>query len=306
MNENEMMQADEISLFDLGTKLRDGWRYVLGGTVLGVAGAGLAIALIPPRYEAVALVQVGQVGQVGQVAQLGLVGQVSSVALEPTQQVVERMKTPTFQAAVARGVGNQSWLESIARADGSASGYLTPSVAKATMGQTAAPLLELKAKADSSEAARAIAEMAINELSKRQAELARPALERMQGDLHIAKERRKSAEVDLESLGKLVSVAGIRDDRFTQLSLMNSLRLQKQSELFFQRQMVAALEAALGAPATQPAKAMEAVFASDKPISPKKGLLLALGLIGGLLAGVLWVFLTDAWQRARSQRHAGS
>ena len=30
MNENEMMQDDEISLFDLWEKLRDGWRYVVG------------------------------------------------------------------------------------------------------------------------------------------------------------------------------------------------------------------------------------------------------------------------------------
>ena len=51
--------------------------------------------------------------------------------------------------------------------------------------------------------------------------------------------------------------------------------------------MIMALETALSAPATQPAKAIEDVFVSDKPVSPKKALLLALGLIGGLLAGVV-------------------
>ena len=62
MNENEMMQDDEISLFDLWEKLREGWLAVVGGAVLGIAGAVLAIFLIPPKYEAVAVVQVGQVG----------------------------------------------------------------------------------------------------------------------------------------------------------------------------------------------------------------------------------------------------
>jgi uncharacterized protein involved in exopolysaccharide biosynthesis len=55
-------------------------------------------------------------------------------------------------------------------------------------------------------------------------------------------------------------------------------------------------------PATQPAKALEAVYVADKPVSPKKTLLLALGLIGGLLAGVVSVFFVDAWRRARTQR----
>jgi LPS O-antigen subunit length determinant protein (WzzB/FepE family) len=304
MNENEMMQDDEISLFDLFEKLRDGWLTVVGGTVLGVAGAVLAIFLIPSKYEAVAVVQVGQVGQVGQVAQVGLVGLVSSVALEPTQQVVERMKTPTFQMAVAQGIGSQDWIDALSRSGGSAVDYLTLQVAKATIGQTAAPLMELKAKAGSPAEAQKIAEVAIQELSKRQGEIARPAIERMQGDLAIAKEKRQSAQTDLESLGKLVSSAGVKDERFTQLSLMNNLRLQKESELFFQRQMVAALEAALNPPATQAARAIEAVYVSEKPVSPKKSLLLVLGTIGGLLVGVLWVFGADTWRRARDKRTA--
>ena len=57
-----MMQEDEINLFDLLDKLRSGWRYVAGGALIGLLGAGLAIAVIPPVYEAVAVIQVGQVG----------------------------------------------------------------------------------------------------------------------------------------------------------------------------------------------------------------------------------------------------
>ena len=66
MSENEMIQDDEISLFDLWEKLRKGWKAVVGGVALGIGGALLAIALIPPRYEALAVVQVGLLGQVGQ------------------------------------------------------------------------------------------------------------------------------------------------------------------------------------------------------------------------------------------------
>jgi uncharacterized protein involved in exopolysaccharide biosynthesis len=302
MNENEMVQDDEISLFDLWERLRAGWRYVAGGTAIGLLGAGLALALISPKYEAVAVVQVGQTGQVGQVAQVGLVGQVTTLPVEPTQLSVERMKTPTFQMAVAKGAGIDDWIDALRRSATAGSDYLSLQVSKATVGQNAAPLMELRAKADSIENARKIAEVAIQELGKRQAEIAKPSIDRMRADLAIAKEKRQRAEEDLGSLSKLVAAAGIKDDRFTQLSLMNSLRLQKESELFFQRQLVAALEGALGPPATQPAKAIEPVFVSEKPISPKKALLLVLGLVGGLLAGVVAVFFVDAWRRAKGER----
>ena len=49
MNENEMVRDDEISLFDLWEKLREGWLVVVGGTVLGIVGAVLAIFLIRDR-----------------------------------------------------------------------------------------------------------------------------------------------------------------------------------------------------------------------------------------------------------------
>ncbi len=301
-----MIQEEEISLFDLWDKLREGWRYVAGGTAIGLLGAGLALTLIPPKYEAVAVVQVGQTGQVGQVAQVGLIGQVTTLPVEPTQLSVERMKTPTFQMAVAQGAGIQDWIDALRRSATAGNDYLSLQVSKATVGQNAAPLMELKAKADSIENARRIAEVAIQELGKRQSEIAKPAIDRMQADLAIAKEKRQRAEEDLGSLSKLVATAGIKDDRFTQLSLMNSLRLQKESELFFQRQLVAALEGALGPPATQPAKAVEPVFVSEKPVSPKKALLLVLGLVGGLLAGILAVFVADAWRRSRRHRRGVS
>ncbi len=219
---------------------------------------------------------------------------------------VERMKTPTFQMAVAQGAGIQDWIDALRRSATAGNDYLSLQVSKATVGQNAAPLMELKAKADSIENARKIAEVAILELGKRQSEIAKPAIVRMQADLAIAKEKRQRAEEDLGSLSKLVATAGIKDDRFTQLSLMNSLRLQKESELFFQRQLVAALEGALGPPATQPAKAVEPVFVSEKPVSPKKPLLLALGLVGGFLAGIVAVFVVDAWRRSRRQRRDAS
>lgn len=294
LSENEMIQDDEISLFDLWEKLRKGWKAVVGGVALGIGGALLAIALIPPRYEALAVVQVGLLGQVGQF-------KISGQPVEPPIQAVERMKTLAFQRRVAEVLGDQKWLDQITRTGTTKA--LEVQVIKATANLDV-PLIDMRVSADSRELALKKAQAVIAELIRSHGELAQPALNRMRADLAIAREKLKNAEHDLDALNKLVAATGIKDDRFTQLSLMTPLRIQKEAEIFSQRQLVMALETAFEAPATQPAKAIEEVFVSDKPVSPQKALLLALGGIGGLLAGMLWVLIGDASRRARTLRKA--
>lgn len=298
MNENEMLQEEEISLFDLWQRLREGRKIVFGAVVLGMVGAFMAIFLISPKYEAVAVVQVGQVGQVGQV-------KVSGVPVEAPIQAVERMKTPAFQRRVAEDLGDQAWLMDLSRAASGVTKDLAVQVVKATaVAGDQVPLIELRSSGSAPDAAKNKAEAAVGQLIKVHDELAQPALARMRSDLAITREKLASAERDLKSLDKLVASASVKDDRFTQLSLITSLRIQKESETFNQRQMIMALETALDVPATQRARTIEAVFVSDKPVSPKKSLLLALGVIGGLLFGVMWVFAADAWNRARERKLA--
>ena len=286
MSENDLVQDDEISLYELWERLRNGWRTVVGGALIGLAGAGAALMILPPKFEALVVVQVGQV---------------ISTPVEPPVQAVERMKTPAFQTAVAQALGDQTWLDALQRSANATAKYLVPQLVKATAASPA-PLIELRTNAATPAAAAAIANGAVKELAQRHAELAAPVLAKTRLDVAIARERLVNAERELESINKLVAAASIKDERFTQLALMSELRIQKQAELFNQRQMIMALETALTAPATQPARALEAVFVADKPVSPKKTLLLALGFIGGLLAGIVAVFFGDAWRRARVQR----
>jgi hypothetical protein len=295
MNENEIVQDDEISLFDLWEKLRDGWRYVVGATMLGVVGAGLAIMQQPLKYEAVAIAQVGQVGQVGQVAIPGQPGQAVSLPVEPVSQAIERMRTSAFQLRVADAVGHQAWRDDLMKSTAATTKYISLQILK-TSGQ----LIELKSSAATPELARDIALASINELAKRQSDLSKPMIDKTHSDLLIARDRLASAEREFQSISKWLNSVGVKDDRFTQLSLMTNLRVQKQSEAFQQRQSISALETALSGPYTRPAEVLEEVFVTT--IFPKKTLFLALGLIGGLLAGVVALFFVDAWRRAKRER----
>ncbi len=294
MNENDMMQADEISLYDLWERLQQGWRSIAAGVTIGIAGAVAGIVLLPPKYEAVAVVQVGQVGQVGQV-------RVSGQPVEPPVQAVERMNAPAFQRRVAQTLGDQDWLRALDQSSTGVSNALALKIIKSTA-TAEVPLIELRTGAESPEAAKRKAETVVAELVKVHSELAQPALTRMRADLKVNREKLASAERDLATLTQLVAAAGVKDERFTQLALMTSLRIQKESETFGQRQMITALETALESPATQSARAIEAIFVPETPASPKKTLLLALGTLGGLMVGVLWAFLANAWRQARAAR----
>jgi uncharacterized protein involved in exopolysaccharide biosynthesis len=234
MNKNELMKGDEISFFDLWDRLRSGWRHIIGGTLLGAVGAGLAITVLPSRYEAVAVVQVGQVGQVGQF------GQNPSVPVEPVTQAIERMKSPAFQMKVARSTEVQAWADDLLRSEGATTKYITLQIVKATAA-SGTPLIELRAYGGSAEIARKIAEASIDELAKRQLELAKPAVDKMQLDLNIAKANLSSAEKEVESIHKLMANIVVKDDRFSQLSLMTDLRVKKEVEFFKLRQVISSL-----------------------------------------------------------------
>ena len=268
MSENGVLPAEDLPEMTLWARLLVGWYYVLGGAALGVAGAGLAIAVLPATYEAIAVIHVGSIGQVG-------------------------------QFVVAQSLGDQEWGDALSRSPAATTKFLSVQLRRGS-----GALIELKARAGSPEKAKVAAEAAVVELSKRQAEIAKPMVDKMRGDLAITKEKLTGAENELEKLEKLSAMGGSRDDQFTQAALIASLHVQKQAEVFAQRQAIMAYETALLPPATQSARAIEAPFVVDKPVSPNRVLLIAAGLVGGLLAGAVPALLVDAWRRVK-RRDAG-
>lgn len=287
MNQNtfEQEQDDELNLFQAFEKLRDGWRVIFGAFLLCVFGAIALIFVLPEKFEAVSVVQVAQV---------------NGSPVEPTPHAVERMKTPMFQLRAAKVIGDDSWASSL-MSSASATSALSIQPIK-----TAPNLIELKASATTGKHAVAKVEAMVAELVASQKALADPTLARMRNDLTIAKEKLARAEKEMESIGKLMGTTTVKDDRFTRLSLMTSVRLQKEQEIFGQRQAILGLETALAAPATQPAMALEGTFVSDRPVSPKKTLILAVGGLLGLVLGAMLVFFLEAWRVRKQARLAAA
>ena len=282
----------EVSLFDLWEALKQRWRLIFGGLIVGVLGAVALIIVIPNQYEAVAVVQVGQVGEVGLVGQAGRLG--GSASVETAAQVVERVKLSAFQLKLAMRVQDPEWVNELNYAASSAPQRIFPQVIKATSTPGGAALIEIRAKGKSKESALNLVNASIEELAQKHDELAKIQIERLTLDLVIAKEKLARITKELDELRKLVASAGVKDERATQLSLITSLRIQKENELLAAQQIVFGLERALSPPATERTMSIEQAFVGERPVSPKKGLLLVLGLVCGLIIGVVFVFAANA------------
>lgn len=120
----------------------------------------------------------------------------------------------------------------------------------------------------------------------------------------MLKEKLVVVERELKELGSFAKGgSSVKDTQFAPVSLLTSMRVQKQSEVFGLQQQLAAMELSLLPPATVSTSALEVPFVAKKPVSPKKGLLIVLGAIGGLLLGVIWIFAASSWRRMQKASH---
>lgn len=78
---NDLQDDNAISFWDIANFLKEGWRWLAGGLLLGLACALAYVLVMPKTYEAQALFQGAKV--------LGS-------DLKATQQLIERLKFPTF------------------------------------------------------------------------------------------------------------------------------------------------------------------------------------------------------------------
>ena len=89
---NEDRFDDEVSLIDLVAFVKRNVLTLISGAILGGI-LGLVIAFsIAPQWEATALLRVGQLGSTGS-------------AIEPSLQVVDRIKNKSFQNDVLKNLG---------------------------------------------------------------------------------------------------------------------------------------------------------------------------------------------------------
>ncbi len=277
MNKNEMMPEDEISLFDFLKKLREIWKAIVVGLATGIACAVLGIFLIPPKYQAREVIQAGKV---------------AGTEIEAPQVMVERIKSPAFAVDVAKRLGDQKLLDLLLTGEDTGVLGMKVNIIRGTS------LIEVVAESMSSAVALKKIEVANELLLARYEKQSLPLREKLTRDIQLAQERLDATELELTKLEKIIPpIKSMHDYQFAPIALLAIQNTQKRAELLDLKRQLVSLQMLQLPPSTQPPSPIEQAFAGTMAVTPKKSLLLALGIIGGLLGGVGWGLVSNNFSR---------
>lgn len=272
--------SDEIELLPLLDKFLDQWRWWVGGAVLGGAlGLGAAF-VIPPKYAAQGIIQVAQV----------------TAPVESVPQTITRMQTLAFREEVVTRLVKQGLVS-----EASKDAWVKTLDGKAVFRpvKDANTYVEVNIEAPSQQLSRAVVSTVTDVLKERHQPLMNDRLQQVNKSIELAK-------ANLSELEKQYSgaKAALGNQNSAPVNYLELARLSEAGTLATQRQKLLDLESSKLAPATQPTGLVEPIGVSDRPVSPKKSILTAAGLVLGGMLGTLLSFALPAWWAYRRQQRA--
>ena len=280
MQQNESRVNDyEDAGIDLAKVYRvlvENKRWVIGIPLLFLGLTFFALRFIQPKWEASGLIQIGQIWQ-----------EKGAISIENGAAVVERVKNKTFQAHVLTKLGIPL------NEDDHLGKLYTDSIKIKVIPST--DLLELKVRAYSPKEATNWIQETVNYLQEVHKRLAEPTISRLQKQLVELKRQVLMVKSEKDGLIKNAELKGeIRPgNRFAENLLLTNYLLQMGSELreFELRQL--ALEEQLNLAKTFPTALMEQVYVPEKPVSPKKLLIVILATLIGVFIGIFTTLLIN-------------
>lgn len=267
---------DELSLWDILNFFKEGWGWLAGGLVLGLLCASTYLLVAPKQYEAIALFQGAKV--------LG-------AELEGSAQLIERLKFPTFY--------DQDQLKAcdVMRSEPGAvlAKRINPSVVKGTS------VLQVSYRARESTLAVRCLDAVMLRVIGAQNQQSASLLENAERQLDLTKQQLADVERLQAMLEKSsMSALDAADTKFSQAVLLMSTSLSKKDQIASLRKSILDQLANLAPPATRSAELIEPIYAPEVAVFPKKMLVLACGLVGGLVIGGLVFFVRRSWIARKS------
>lgn len=266
---NELQDDDEISIWDVVNFLKDGWRWLASGLLLGLACAIGYLVVTPKVYDATAILQPATVGMPTTTTTM------KGAEVEPVAQTLERLKLPTFYTAELVRACEAPSMQALA-------GSVNASQVKGNS------LIQVGYRASSVAVAEACVNAVIAQLIKSQGSVAAPLIKTLEEQLHATQRQLNEAEGFQSELEK-------RAVATSDSALLLVLALSKRENVVRLQKLVGEQKVLLSVPVTQPMQLLEPIYAPEKPILPKKVPVLAGGLFGGLVLGGLAFFVRRSW-----------
>ena len=274
-----MSDDDEINLWDLFEQVKSGWLWWVVGASIGLVGAIGYLFVVPPQYEATAVVQQATIGS----------GGMGKTPVEPITQTLERLKLSTFYTN-----------DVVMSCQADQARVLTTSIKSSVIkGNT---LLMLKFRAESAAVAEDCLTKVVNLLAASQDKVASPLIKELHDQTSLTQKQIIELEKFLEHYDKNLARTIATTD-LTSLLFLNAE--SKREELLKLQKLFSDQRIRLTEPLTQRLALLEEVYTSDNPVFPKKTLTILGGLMGGFLAGLLALFIHRSW-KSRSMTKTGA
>lgn len=252
--------------------------------MLGLAGALGFILIVPPQHEATAVIQPATVGM----ATSQGVTSTKGAEVESVAQTLERLKMPTFYS---EALLNACDVKNLANPRQTLATAVKPTLIKGNS------LIQISYRAVSPALAEACVAAVVTQLSKVQAALAEPLIKTLEEQRKLTKQQLDESERFQVQIEKRAMSMDPSDAKFSQSMLMLNAALSKREEISKLRKLYTEQSLQLAEPLTQSAKLFEPIYSPDRAVFPKKTLTALGGLVGGLFAGVLLLFVNRSWHR---------
>ena len=256
---------DEISLKDIIDFLVESWKAILATGVMGVLAAGAYIAVTPNKYEATAQIQM---------AQITLGNPAAPSLLEDGNSLIARMKLPSsydqksIEACELNDERNpQLQLSKLAKF----------SVIKGTQ------IVELKVTALSRAAAIKCSEILVDQIKQYQSQIANLFISEANLKINSYQKRLQDAQMFIakaEKTGSSMSAA--------YLSTRDEIK-HITDEIIRRNDLISSANA-------RQTKLVSPIYSPENKVSPKRGIALLGGLMGGLFLGLVLMIGLKAYR----------
>lgn len=260
------------------------WRWWVAGMAIGGAlgtGAGLAL---PAKYEAQGVVRVAQAANIVE-------GGVRTAPVESVAEAITRMQTQAYREEVVQRLIDQGVVVPASRGQHLQQLATSPLFKPV---KDAANFVTITHSAKSPEAPAAEITTVVGVLRDRQQALVVERMLQVDTSIALAKDSLAKMEKTFEATQSAMRGPGISAEANMELA-----RMSEGGTMASMRQRILDLENAKLPPTTRSTELVEQVRVSDRPTSPKKLLLAAIGLLGGAVVGATLALLVPAWKRLR-------
>jgi len=250
----------EISLLEIVDFIKNSWKIIILGSFLGLVCAISYLMLTPPMYEATAQIRMAQISQANPANPFG-------ASIEDPASLISRMQLPTNYSPEVIGACDYQ--------DQPQGALALSKAAKFSIPKSVANTVELKILAPSSQLAASCAQGIFVQIAQMQERLSKTFIEEAKIKLesdneHIESARKLITKADQSGSAMSVAYLSARDeltyfltDREKMIDLINSVKSR-------------------GTRLDSP------IYASERPVSPKKTISLVAGLAAGFFLGLLF------------------